>query len=112
MQSEQVSVEKISGALGDAAQTVLEKMFFTMAEGEAEPMFAPDAELMHTAMTFKGQTVQSHHLHPAAEQNFRNDTADVSRGSCNQNIQGRISSTQTRPLSLAGLHTNVSPQFT
>jgi CheY-specific phosphatase CheX len=49
-----VQSEQIAVALGDAAQTVLETMFFMMAEGEAEPMFAPDADLMRTAMTFNG----------------------------------------------------------
>jgi hypothetical protein len=64
------------------------------------------------AVTLRNQAVQGHHLHPAAEKNFRNDAADISRGSSNQNIQERISSTQTRPLPLVGLHTNVRSQFT
>jgi CheY-specific phosphatase CheX len=49
-----VQTELVATALGDAAQAVLETMFFMMADGEAEPVFPPDAELMRTAMSFKG----------------------------------------------------------
>jgi CheY-specific phosphatase CheX len=50
-----VQSEQIAEVLGSAAETVLETMFFTMAEGEAEPIFAPETELMRTAIAFSGE---------------------------------------------------------
>jgi CheY-specific phosphatase CheX len=53
--TETISSEHVGTVLSDAAQTVLETMFFTMAEGEAPPEHPVGAELMHTAITFSGE---------------------------------------------------------
>jgi CheY-specific phosphatase CheX len=50
-----VETEHIAVVLGDAAQNVLETMFFMMAEGDAEASFPPDIELLRTSMTFTGE---------------------------------------------------------
>jgi len=50
-----VQSEQIAEVLGSAAETVLETMFFTMAEGEAEPAFPPETNLMRTAIAFSGE---------------------------------------------------------
>jgi CheY-specific phosphatase CheX len=49
-----VRSEFVGDVLSEAAQTVLEKMFFMMADGDAEPVFAPDTELLRTSMSFSG----------------------------------------------------------
>jgi CheY-specific phosphatase CheX len=49
------SEQQIAAVLGSAAETVLETMFFTMAEGDAEPVFPPDTDLMRTAIAFTGE---------------------------------------------------------
>ncbi len=46
--------ELVAEALGDAAQSVLETMFFMVAEGEAEPVFPAETKLIRTSMTFTG----------------------------------------------------------
>ena len=47
--------EQIANVLGDAAQTVLETMFFTMAEGETEPVFPPEIRLIRVTLDFSGE---------------------------------------------------------
>jgi CheY-specific phosphatase CheX len=49
-----VETERIAEVLGDAANTILETMFFTMAEGYTEPLFAPDTPVLHAALSFSG----------------------------------------------------------
>jgi CheY-specific phosphatase CheX len=47
--------EHIGAVLGAAAENVLEVMFFTMAEGDADPVFPPGTHLIRTAMNFSGE---------------------------------------------------------
>ncbi len=49
-----MQAETMRAAIGSAAETVLETMFFTMPESEAEPVFPSDAQVLRTAMTISG----------------------------------------------------------
>lgn len=50
-----MQTEQISEALEEAAQSVLENMFFVMPEGTAEPSDSWDAPLLGARLTFSGE---------------------------------------------------------
>jgi CheY-specific phosphatase CheX len=47
--------EHVGAVLQNAAETVLETMFFMMAEGAADPVHPPQTEMMRTALSFSGE---------------------------------------------------------
>ena len=50
-----MQTEMISDALGDAAQSVLETMFFVSPEGTAEPAYPQEVPLLGVGLTFSGE---------------------------------------------------------
>ena len=62
-----MQAETIRAAIGSAAETVLETMFFTMPESEAEPVFPLDTKVLRTAMTISGAWSGSFELNASVD---------------------------------------------